>query len=111
MSQVGVGEDSFKELCAALLAVRDIGDVENFLRDLCTPAEIAAMIGRWHVCRLLNENGLSYREIHRLTGVSLATIGRVARFLRNEHHGGYHAVLKKLKGSADPTDEKKEMEK
>ncbi|MDR0727810.1 MAG: trp operon repressor [Puniceicoccales bacterium] len=100
---MGMAEDFFRELCEALLTAADIGEMENFLRDLCTPAEIAAMAERWHVCRLLHRSNLSYREIHRLTGVSLVTIGRVARFLRNEQHGGYHVILKKLEGGANPT--------
>ena len=38
---------------------------------------------------------MSYREINAQTGVSTTTIGRVARFLRDEPHGGYRAVLEK----------------
>jgi uncharacterized protein YerC len=51
---------------------------------------------RWRVCRLLNEGDLSYREIHDVTGASLATITRVARFLKDEPHHGYRSVLKKM---------------
>ena len=36
------------------------------------------------------ERGLPYREIHRLTGVSVTTIGRVARYLA-AGNGGYRA--------------------
>jgi uncharacterized protein YerC len=43
--------------------------------------------------------------------VSLVTIGRVARFLRNEPHGGYHAVLGKLKDNENSMDGEKETEK
>ena len=38
------------------------------------------MADRWAVVELL-ERGLPYREIHRQTGVSVTTIGRVARYL------------------------------
>ncbi|MDR2677694.1 MAG: trp operon repressor [Puniceicoccales bacterium] len=103
---MGVVEDFFQELCEAFLAAADVTEMENFLRDLCTPAEIAAMAERWHVCRLLHGTNLSYREIHRLTGVSLVTIGRVARFLRNESNGGYHRILKKIKNNGDTTNKK-----
>ena len=58
-----------------------------FFRDLCTPAEIQALSDRWQVVELL-EKALPYREIHRLTGVSVTTIGRVARYL-SSGHGGY----------------------
>ena len=45
------------------------------------------MADRWAVVEWLRR-GLPYREIHRLTGVSVTTIGRVARFLGNGN-GGY----------------------
>jgi TrpR-related protein YerC/YecD len=108
---MGTAENFFRELCGAFLAVADVAGMENFFRDLCTPMEIASMAERWRVCRLLHGTDLSYREIHRLTGVSLVTIGRVARFLRNEPHGGYHAVLGKLKDNATPTNGRKRTEK
>jgi TrpR-related protein YerC/YecD len=108
---MGAAEKFFRELCEAFLAIADVPGMENFLRDLCTPAEIAAMAERWHVCRLLQRGNLSYREIHQLTGVSLVTIGRVARFLRNEPHGGYHAVLGKLGNSVDLTKREKGTER
>ncbi|MEQ4575448.1 MAG: YerC/YecD family TrpR-related protein [Gammaproteobacteria bacterium] len=62
------------------------------MRDLCTPAELEAMADRWRVVPLLVQ-GVPYREIHDLTGVSVTTIGRVARTL--EHGtGGYAAALR-----------------
>ncbi|MDR1456853.1 MAG: trp operon repressor [Puniceicoccales bacterium] len=100
---MGMAETFFKELCEAFLTITDNNEMENFLRDLCTPTEIAALSERWHVCRLLHRDELSYREIHRLTGVSLVTIGRVARFLRTDSHGGYHALLRKFEdGTLSP---------
>jgi len=74
--------------------------VRAFLRDLCTPAEIQAMSDRWAVVEPL-ERGLPYREIHRLTGVSVTTIGRVARFL-NTGNGGYVTAARRLgRGGAE----------
>lgn len=67
-----------------------------FLKDLCTPQEINALQERWRVCQLLNLGTLSYREIHGITGASLATIGRVARFLKDEPYQGYKTVLNRL---------------
>ena len=62
------------------------------------------MTERWKIARLLAEGELSYREIHDRTGGSLATITRVARFLRQEPHQGYRLVLEreKRKGRAKP---------
>lgn len=85
------------ELCTALLLLETQEEVRNFLRDLCTPKEISALAERWRVCRLLENDNLSYREIHRATGASLTTIGRVARFLKDESYHGYLTILNKLK--------------
>ena len=62
------------------LTLRSVEECRAFLRDLCTPAELQAMADRWAVVEYLRR-GLPYREIHRHTGVSVTTIGRVARFL------------------------------
>jgi TrpR-related protein YerC/YecD len=62
-------------------------DVRAFLIDLCTPAELEALSDRWSVVPLLLE-GHPYRDIHDRTGVSVTTIGRVARTL-GHGTGGY----------------------
>lgn len=74
-------------LCKALLALRDVGEMRAFLHDLCTPAELEALVDRWTVVPFVL-NGMPYREIHEHTAVSITTIGRVARFL-NQGAGGY----------------------
>jgi len=71
------------------LETRD--ECRNFLKDLCTPAELQALVDRWQVVALL-EQGLPYRKIHDLTGVSVTTIGRVARFLA-DGFGGYRTAI------------------
>lgn len=83
-------------LCDALLTARDRPEMRRLLLDLCTPAEIRALAERWHVARLLDTTGLSYREIHDCTGVSTTTIVRVGRFLRQEPHQGYRRALDRL---------------
>jgi TrpR-related protein YerC/YecD len=85
-----------KDLIEALLALRDDGEARRFLSDICTPKEIADLADRWWVARLLDQGGLSYRDIHALTGVSVTTIGRVARFLQQEPHRGYRLVIDRL---------------
>lgn len=76
-----------RALFEALLVLRSPEEMRAFLRDLCTPAELQALADRWAVVKLL-EDGLPYREISRTTGVSVTTIGRVARFL-TAGNGGY----------------------
>ena len=80
-----------RSLCEALLAVRTPAEMRAFLRDLCTPAELEALVDRWRVVPYLLR-GLSYREIHERTSVSVTTIGRVARFL-SAGNGGYRAAV------------------
>ena len=53
------------------------------------------MADRWAVVEPLKRD-LPYREIHRLTGVSITTIGRVARFLA-AGNGGYETAAQRLK--------------
>jgi TrpR-related protein YerC/YecD len=82
-------------LCEALLRLNTVEECRLFLLDLCTPAEIIALSERWKIARLLEKGQLSYREIHDRTGASLATITRVARFLRQESYQGYRLVLER----------------
>jgi TrpR-related protein YerC/YecD len=72
-------------------------EAKNFFKDLCTPQEINALQERWRVCQLLAKGDASYREIHRISGASITTIGRVARFLKDEPYYGYRTMLDKLK--------------
>jgi TrpR-related protein YerC/YecD len=86
-----------RNLCTALAALKTPEEVRAFLRDLCTPAELQAMADRWAVVGPLRRS-MPYREIHRLTGVSVTTIGRVARFLTGGH-GGYVAATERLEAA------------
>ena len=80
-----------ESLCRALLTLDTVGEMRSFLRDLCTPAELEALIDRWRVVPYLLQ-GMAYREIHDRTAVSVTTIGRVARFL-SQGNGGYQAAI------------------
>jgi TrpR-related protein YerC/YecD len=77
-------------LCGALLGLKNVPEMRAFLHDLCTPAELEVMVDRWRVVPYLLE-GVSYRQIHERTSVSITTIGRVARYL-NQGNGGYMAA-------------------
>ena len=83
-------EDALYE---AILTLRDIRECRDFFRDLCTPAELQALVDRWHVVQLLMQD-LPYRKINELTGVSVTTIGRVARFLSGGF-GGYETAIQR----------------
>ena len=80
-------------LAEAFARLRDGEAVREFLLDLCTPAEIEAMADRWAVIPLLLA-GQSYRDIHDATGVSVTTIGRVARCLAEGR--GYRQAAQRM---------------
>jgi TrpR-related protein YerC/YecD len=84
-----------EELFSALLRLKSVAELRAFFQDLCTPAELQAMKDRWLVVELLAA-GLTYREIHQRSGVSVTTIGRVARCL-SAGTGGYRQALDRLK--------------
>ena len=80
----------------ALLAMRSPKEMKAFLDDLCTPAELEAIADRWRVVPLLLEKA-PYREIHDRTGVSVTTIGRIARCL-SLGAGGYRLAAERVLG-------------
>lgn len=78
-------------LFSAVQSLQDVDECRRFFLDLCTPAELQALVDRWQVVGLLGEK-LPYRRINEMTGVSVTTIGRVARSL-TQGHGGYEAAI------------------
>lgn len=82
-------------LFEAILTLSTVADCRAFFNDLCTPAEMQALVDRWRVVGLL-EQGRSYRNIQAETGVSVTTVGRVARFLHSGS-GGYVTVREHLR--------------
>jgi TrpR-related protein YerC/YecD len=87
------GFDPIRALCRAIASLKTSDEVRAFLDDLCTPAEIEAMADRWRVVPWLLR-GTPYREIHDHTGVSVTTIGRVARCLETGS-GGYRLAAER----------------
>ena len=84
-----------RDLVDAIRTLQNPVEVEDFLRDLCTLAELEAMTHRWAVARLVDQ-GLPYAQIAERTGASTTTVTRVAHWLR---HGedGYQIVLDRRK--------------
>ena len=75
----------------ALATLEKTQEFRCFFEDLCTPAELQALVDRWQVVGYLQKE-LPYRKIHDLTGVSVTTIGRVARCL-TDGAGGYQKAI------------------
>jgi TrpR-related protein YerC/YecD len=86
--------DRLDGLVAALRVLDSAEDMRHFLIDLCTPAELEAMADRWAVVPQL-VSGRPYRDIHDRTGVSVTTVGRVARCLALGS-GGYRVAAERL---------------
>ncbi len=93
--------DAEDTLFEAVISLRTVKDCRDFFKDLCTPAELQALVDRWQVVQYL-EQDLPYRKIHDLTGVSVTTIGRVARFL-SDGFGGYRKAIDRTRHSATHT--------
>ena len=81
----------------AMVSLKAAKEIESFLKDLCTPAELKALNERWAVVQLLDMGQLSYREINKQTGTSTTTVSRVARFLTQESYSGYRLLLDKIR--------------
>jgi TrpR-related protein YerC/YecD len=88
-----------EDLFAAISSLRNAGEVQAFLRDLCTRSELDAMAHRWEVAQLLDE-GLPYLEIAKRAHASTTTVTRVAQWLRNGE-GGYGLALRRRRRSRD----------
>jgi TrpR-related protein YerC/YecD len=90
--------DDTERLSRVFLSLTTPDEIAMFLRDLCTHRELTEMAHRWLTVRLLDQ-GLSYRDIAERTGVSTATITRVAQWL-NRGTGGYQLVLQRTRESS-----------
>jgi len=77
-------DENLKELSLTLSRVKDSVLIEEFLRCLLTPAEIADVAGRWALVKALREKK-SQREIAKDLGVSLCKITRGSRELKKDN--------------------------
>lgn len=100
LAPVQNGNEPLGRLIEAVLAMRSDAELRAFLEDLCTPAELEAIADRWRVVPLLIQ-GIAYREIHDRTGVSVTTIGRIARCL-DLGAGGYRLAAERVLGVLTP---------
>ena len=82
------------KLFEAIKTLQGFEEYRSFFQDILTPAEFQAIKDRWTVAALLHE-GYTYREINAISGVSITTVARVARFL-TDGSGGYQIALERL---------------
>ena len=84
-----------KKLASALLSIKKEKDMLSFLRDPCTLEELEELSSRWKVAQMIAQ-GMPYRKIAEKTGVSTATITRIAHWLKHGE-GGYEEAIQKAK--------------
>jgi TrpR-related protein YerC/YecD len=82
-----------RALYSAVMSLQNPQECAQYFRDLLTEEEIGDLAERWYVVQCLDK-GLSYREIGKLTGLSSATITRVAKWFR-AGTGGYRIALER----------------
>ena len=82
------------KLFEAIKTLDGFEEYRSFFLDILTPAEFQAIKDRWAVAALLYE-GYTYREINKISGVSITTVARVARFISNGS-GGYQLALERI---------------
>lgn len=85
-----------QNLYSAFSQIKSEKEFNNFLADLCTPAEIKDLNERWEMAQMLYTTNQPQAVIAEKIGASVTTVTRVARFLYTEKFGGYSSVLSKL---------------
>lgn len=86
--------DAQSALFDAIISIQTREEARRFFKDLCTPAELQVLADRWLVVPLLNQE-MSYRKIYETTGVSVTTVGRVARCYY-QGQGGYQLIAERI---------------
>ena len=83
------------QLFQAVLCLKNTKECEQFFRDVLALSELQAMTERFVVAKELYSGTKSYRAINKDTGVSTATITRIAEWMKHGM-GGYKLVLDRL---------------
>jgi len=68
--------------------------MEEFLKDILTPAEYETVALRWQIVKKLSKRE-THRQVAGELGLGISTVTRGSRELRNKN-GGFHLMLKKL---------------
>lgn len=79
------------EFIEVMNSMEDKKSLKKFMRDVATFRELSEMSCRWKAAQLLN-NGESYRDVAKTTGLSTTTVTRVASWIKRGL-GGYKIAL------------------
>jgi TrpR family trp operon transcriptional repressor len=82
-----------KDLIKVFLSIKQERLMAEFLEDLLTPVELEEIIQRWQVIKMLDK-GVPQRKIAKELGVSISTVTRGSRELR-DRNGGFRKILDK----------------
>lgn len=82
------------QFIAGILELKNADEAKRFLRDLMTPQEIKEFASRLEAASLLSSD-MQYNYIIEKTGLSSATIARIAKWLGGSL-GGYRLILSRL---------------
>lgn len=93
-SEMNWNEKKNKQFIEAVLALKNTNEAKLFLRDLMTESEIKEFANRLEAARLLSRD-VQYNAIIESTGLSSATIARIAKWLKGSL-GGYRLILSRL---------------
>lgn len=84
-----------EELLKILLRMKNAKILARFLEDILTSQELEKIIRRWQIVKQLVKK-VPQRTISRNLGVSIATVTRGARVLRDKK-SSFYQILKKQK--------------
>ena len=90
-----------KQLVEAILSLKNANEAKCFLRDLMTEPEITEFGKRLEAASLLSQD-VQYNTITADTGLSSATVARIAKWLKGSL-GGYRLVLARLSNHHTPS--------
>ena len=88
---MSINETHLEKLYKAILKLKSVDDVKDFLGDLCTQKEIFQMAQRLIAAECLIK-GDTYEEVIEKTDISSATLSRVSKCVKNGN--GYKKVIK-----------------
>jgi TrpR-related protein YerC/YecD len=90
-----------QQLVQAFLSLKNKEEMQSFLRDVMTELEIKEFANRLEAASLLSKD-IQYNTISENTGLSSATIARIAKWLKGSL-GGYRLVLSRISNHHNPS--------
>lgn len=85
-----------KDLLKAIGLLKNSNERAKFLRDLLTEPEIKEFSSRFLAARMLDAKN-PYTQIEKVTGLSSATVARIAKWLK-KGKGGYKLAIHRMLG-------------